>query len=100
MPWKGEGSPTEADPKQPSAEHAGAGQTWPRGELSMRTFAIPADTNQNGDIFGGWVLGQMDVAGGIFASKIVKGRCVTLAVDAMTFRMPVYVGDVVSVYTA
>ena len=59
---------------------------------------MPADTNQNGDIFGGWVLGQMDVAGGIFASKIAKGRCVTIAVDAMTFRKPVYVGDVVCVY--
>ncbi len=58
----------------------------PRGELSIRTLAMPADTNQNGDIFGGWVLGQMDVAGGIFASKIAKGRCVTIAVDAMTFR--------------
>jgi len=44
----------------------------PRGELSIRTLAMPADTNQNGDIFGGWVLGQMDIAGGIFASKIAK----------------------------
>src|SRR5436190_16379476 len=51
----------------------------PRGELSIRTLAMPTDTNQNGDIFGGWVLGQMDVAGGIFASKIAKGRCVTIA---------------------
>ena len=72
----------------------------PRGELSIRTLAMPADTNQNGDIFGGWVLGQMDVAGGIFASKIAKGRCVTVAVDAMTFRKPVYVGDVVGVYAS
>ena len=70
----------------------------PRGELSIRTLAMPADTNQNGDIFGGWVLGQMDVAGGIFASKIAKGRCVTIAVDAMTRSAPVYVGDVVCVY--
>ena len=44
----------------------------PRGELSIRTLAMPADTNQNGDIFGGWVLGQMDVTGGIFASKIAR----------------------------
>ena len=72
----------------------------PRGELSIRTLAMPADTNQNGDIFGGWVLGQMDIAGGIFASKIAKGRCVTIAVDAMTFRKPVYVGDVVCVYAS
>ena len=78
-------------------EHA---RREPQGELSIRTLAMPADTNQNGDIFGGWVLGQMDIAGGIFASKIAKGRCVTIAVDAMTFRKPVYVGDVVCVYAS
>ena len=61
----------------------------PSGELSVRTFAMPADTNHNGDIFGGWVLGQMDIAGGIFAS--------TIGADAMTFRKPVYVGDVMCV---
>src|SRR5262249_8547169 len=72
----------------------------PRGELSIRTLAMPADTNQNGDIVGGWVLGQMDVAGGIFASTVARGRCVTIAVDAMTFRKPVYVGDVVCVYAS
>ena len=72
----------------------------PSGELSIRTFAMPADTNHNGDIFGGWVLGQMDIAGGIFASKIAKGRCATIGVDAMTFRKPVYVGDVMCVYAS
>lgn len=70
----------------------------PRGELQIRTLAVPADTNQNGDIFGGWLLGQMDIAGGICAAKISKGRGVTVAVDAMTFRKPVYVGDVVCCY--
>jgi len=70
----------------------------PRGELSIRTLAMPADTNQNGDIFGGWVLGQMDIAGGIFASKVARGRTVTVAVDAMTFKKPIFVGDVVCVY--
>ncbi len=70
----------------------------PRGELQIRTLAMPADTNQNGDIFGGWVLGQMDIAGGIFAAKYARGRGVTVAVDAMTFRKPVYVGDVVCCY--
>ena len=73
-------------------------QDEPRGVLSIRTLAMPADTNPYGDIFGGWLLGQMDIAGGIFASKVAKGRCVTIAVDAMTFRKPVYVGDVVSIY--
>jgi acyl-CoA thioesterase YciA len=70
----------------------------PRGELAIRVLAMPADTNQNGDIFGGWLLGQMDIAGEIFVSKIAKGRCVTVAVDAMTFRKPVFVGDVVCIY--
>ena len=71
----------------------------PRGELSIRTLAMPADVNQNGDIFGGWVLGQMDIAGGIYASKRAAGRVATVAVDAMTFKKPVYVGDVVCCYT-
>ena len=59
---------------------------------------MPADTNQNGDIFGGWLLSQMDIGGGIFASKIAKSRTVTVAIDAMNFRKPVYVGDLVSVH--
>jgi acyl-CoA thioesterase YciA len=73
-------------------------ETGPRGDLSIRTLAMPADTNQNGDIFGGWLLSQMDIGGGIFASKIAKSRTVTVAIDAMNFRKPVYVGDVVSVH--
>ena len=60
---------------------------------------MPADTNQYGDIFGGWLLGQMDIAGGIFAANIAKSRTATVAVDAMTFRKPVYVGDVMCIYT-
>ena len=71
----------------------------PRGELSLRTLAMPADTNQNGDIFGGWLLSQMDIAGGIYVTKTVRSRCVTVAIEAMTFRKAVFVGDVVSVYT-
>jgi acyl-CoA thioesterase YciA len=71
----------------------------PRGELSLRTLAMPADTNQNGDIFGGWLLSQMDIAGGIFVGKTIGLRSVTVAIEAMTFRKPVFVGDVVSVYT-
>jgi acyl-CoA thioesterase YciA len=70
----------------------------PRGELSLRTLAMPADTNQNGDIFGGWLLSQMDISGGIFVGKSFRLRSVTVAIEAMTFRKPVYVGDVVSVY--
>jgi acyl-CoA thioesterase YciA len=71
----------------------------PRGTLSIRTLAMPSDTNQYGDIFGGWLLGQMDIAGGIFASTIAKGRTATIAVDGMTFRKPVNVGDVICIYT-
>src|SRR6202047_1651590 len=70
----------------------------PRGDLTIRTLAMPADTNANGDIFGGWLLSQMDIGGGIFASKIAKSRTVTVAIDAMNFRKPVFVGDVVSVH--
>jgi acyl-CoA thioesterase YciA len=72
--------------------------TEPFGDLSIRTLAMPADTNQNGDIFGGWLLSQMDIGGGIFASKVAKSRTVTVAVEAMNFRKPVFVGDVVSVH--
>lgn len=70
----------------------------PRGELSIRTMAMPADTNQNGDIFGGWLLSQMDIAGGVYAAKVAQSRVVTVSVDAMMFRKPVFVGDVVSVF--
>ena len=73
-------------------------QTGPRGDLCTRTIAMPADTNANGDIFGGWLLSQMDIAGGIAASKVAKSRTVTVSIDAMNFRKPVYVGDLVSVH--
>jgi acyl-CoA thioesterase YciA len=72
--------------------------TEPRGELCVRTIAMPADTNQNGDIFGGWLLSQMDLAGSVFAYKTTLARTVTVAIEAMTFRKPVFVGDLVSVY--
>jgi acyl-CoA thioesterase YciA len=74
------------------------GQSEPRGELQIRTLPMPSDTNQVGDIFGGWLLGQMDVAGGIYAAKVAGGRVATVAVDAMSFKKPVYVGDVLCVY--
>jgi len=73
-------------------------ENGPTGELCTRTLAMPADTNQNGDIFGGWLLAQMDISGGVFAAKITKSRNVTVAIDAINFRKPVYVGDLVSVY--
>ena len=75
------------------------GDTEPRGELAVRTIAMPADTNANGDIFGGWVMSRMDQAGGIAGVGRSRGRVVTVAVDAMTFIRPVKVGDVLCVYT-
>tara|TARA_Y100001960_G_C14769315_1_gene878918 strand:- start:553 stop:948 length:396 start_codon:yes stop_codon:yes gene_type:complete len=66
---------------------------------SIRAVAMPADTNPSGDIFGGWVLSQMDLAGGVLASQISKKRMTTVAVDKMRFHKPIMVGDIVSFYT-
>jgi acyl-CoA thioesterase YciA len=71
----------------------------PRGELSLQTVAMPKDTNSNGDIFGGWLVSQMDLAAMITATRIAKGRAVTVAINAMAFYTPVQVGSVVSCYT-
>ena len=71
----------------------------PRGTLSIRTLAMPADTNPSGDIFGGWLLAQMDVAGGITAHARAGGRTATVGIEAMTFHRPVWVGDVICCYT-
>ncbi|MEH6472168.1 MAG: hotdog domain-containing protein [Halopseudomonas sp.] len=65
---------------------------------SLRTMAMPADANANGDIFGGWLMSQMDLASASYAGKEAKGRVVTVAVDAMTFHKPVNVGDELSCY--
>jgi acyl-CoA thioesterase YciA len=70
----------------------------PVGDPAIRTLAMPANTNPNGDIFGGWLLAQMDIAGGAVAVARAHGRVATVAVDAMTFHKPVLVGDMVSVY--
>ncbi len=71
----------------------------PRGELTLRISAMPADTNANGDIFGGWVMARMDQAGGMAAVERAQGRVVTVKVDAMHFIRPMKVGDVLCVYT-
>lgn len=68
------------------------------GELLLRTSPMPADTNANGDIFGGWIMSQMDIAGGMMAVEITGGRAVTIAVDAMKFIKPVKTGDIVCCY--
>ncbi|WP_133129917.1 acyl-CoA thioester hydrolase YciA [Legionella yabuuchiae] len=68
----------------------------PKGELTIQTLAMPADTNANGDIFGGWLVSQMDLAAGVLAKKIAKGRVATVAIHSMTFLKPVHVGDLIS----
>ena len=72
----------------------------PSGRLTVQVLAMPADTNANGDIFGGWVVSQMDIASGITARDTSQGRAATVAIDSMTFIRPVKVGDILCVYTA
>ena len=78
---------------------AGTPAEEPRGELAVRTLAMPADTNPSGDIFGGWLMSLMDVAGGIAAGAVAQGRVATVAATDMAFLRPVKVGDVVCCYT-
>ncbi len=70
----------------------------PDGVLVLRTLAMPHDSNPNGDIFGGWILSQMDIGGGLIAKEVSRGRVVTVTVDKMTFMRPVLVGDTICVY--
>lgn len=70
-----------------------------RGVVSLQTIAMPADANWNGDIFGGWLVSQMDLAGAVAARRRSHGRIATIAIDAMVFHQPVKIGDVLSCYT-
>lgn len=70
----------------------------PEGKIILRTLAMPADTNVNGDIFGGWIMAKMDIAGGIMSKQITGTRTVTVAVESMKFIKPVQVGDIVTCY--
>jgi len=72
--------------------------TQPQGELAIRTIAMPADTNPSGHIFGGWVVSQMDLAGGLISRKFTNQNVVTVAIEAMEFVAPIYVGDFVCCY--
>jgi acyl-CoA thioesterase YciA len=65
---------------------------------TLRVVPMPADSNQHGDIFGGWIMAQVDIAGGVAASRHARGRVATVAVNAFTFKQPVFIGDVVSFY--
>ena len=82
----------------PSDQVAGMSGTEPRGQLALRTLAMPADTNPAGDIFGGWIMSLMDLAAGMTAAAVAKGRVATAAVSNLAFLQPVKVGDVVCCY--
>ncbi len=71
----------------------------PKGELTLQTIAMPADTNATGDIFGGWLMSQMDLGSSVMARQRARGRVATVAVDGMSFHKPVHVGDVVSIHS-
>ena len=73
-------------------------EALPREEPALRAVAMPADANPHGDIFGGWLLSQMDLAGTMVATRRAKGRTVTVAITAMTFHRPVFIGDEVTCY--
>lgn len=69
-------------------------------DLAIRVMAMPADTNAAGDIFGGWLMSQVDIAGSVFARRLARGRVVTVAVDSFQFKQPVFVGDLISCYAS
>ena len=73
--------------------------TQPRGSVTLQTIAMPADSNANGDIFGGWLMAQMDLGASVLARTRARGRVATVAVDGMEFHKPVKVGDVVAIHT-
>lgn len=93
---------SHVDPQTPTAPQAEAPAeseaTSPHGEIVIRTIAMPADANANGDIFGGWIVSQMDMGGGILARATSHSRVTTVAIDSMAFIRPVNVGDIVTCY--
>ena len=75
------------------------GLALPEGKIpALRVVPMPADSNQNGDIFGGWIMAQVDVAGGIVAGRVARGRVATVSVNSFVFKQPVQIGDVLSFY--
>ena len=74
--------------------------TESKGEITIQALAMPADTNANGDIFGGWLVSQMDLAAGVLAKRVAKGRVATVAIHSMTFLKPVHVGDIVQCHVS
>jgi acyl-CoA thioesterase YciA len=81
------------------ASHQPPGLALPKGKVpALRVVPMPADSNQNGDIFGGWIMAQVDVAGGTVAARIARGRVATVSVNSFVFKQPVQIGDVLSFY--
>ena len=81
------------------ASHQPPGLALPRGKIpALRVVPMPADSNHNGDIFGGWIMAQVDVAGGIVAGRVARGRVATVSVNSFVFKQPVQIGDVLSFY--
>ncbi|GAJ28450.1 acyl-CoA thioesterase [Acidomonas methanolica] len=81
------------------SDTAATGDSPPNAVPTIRVIAMPSDTNPAGDVFGGWIMSQMDLAAGTLASLRCRGRCVTVSVESLTFHQPVFVGDEVSIYT-
>lgn len=79
-------------------EHQPAAATLPQRQPTLRVVAMPSDCNYTGDVFGGWVMGQVDIAGSIPALHLAKGRVATVAVNSFQFKQPLFMGDVVSFY--
>jgi len=81
------------------ASHQPPGLSLPEGKVpALRVVPMPADSNQNGDIFGGWIMAQVDVAGGVIAGRVARGRVATVSVNSFVFKQPVQIGDVLSFY--
>jgi acyl-CoA thioesterase YciA len=81
------------------ASHQPKNLALPKGKIpALRVVPMPADANHNGDIFGGWIMAQVDVAGGIVAGRLARGRVATVAVNSFVFKQPVQIGDVLSFY--
>lgn len=84
--------------KAPAAEEMAPPQLPPSDRLTMRVAPMPADANSNGDVFGGWIMAQVDLAGSVLPARIAKGRIATVAVNQFVFKQPVSIGDLLSFY--
>lgn len=91
---------TEGTDQMPEKPGTNETPREPSGILVLRTLAMPRDTNPRGDIFGGWIMSQMDIAGGLMTAEVAQGRTVTVTVDKVIFRHPVTVGDTICVHAA